>query len=121
MPAYDFKCSGCGQVLTLKRRFSECSAPGVCPACAGVMTRRFSAQFQICANRAVDDPGNKYAFGFDETTRKETMKAADKEYEANWANTPPPAKRIDVKEAFRRQPLAELFHQMPNHPVSPVP
>lgn len=85
---YSYKCADCKSERILNRSIDDRNLPTSCE-CGGEAKRVFSAAFQICTDRISDKPENKYALGFDESTRTATRKADDAKYEANWAGSSP--------------------------------
>lgn len=42
MPVYEYRCAGCEEPHERLLPIAEADEPGPCPACDGVLTRRFS-------------------------------------------------------------------------------
>lgn len=43
MPAYDYRCTACGEIFEVTRRMGDAATDETCPKCSGPATRVFGA------------------------------------------------------------------------------
>lgn len=101
---YTYVCTYCNTPFDLKRPLAERNDPADCASCGATAKRIFSSKFQVIGDPIAFRGENKYALGFDETTRLETMRADDKAYERAWAGH-------DLTRP-KTETLAETFQKM---------
>lgn len=77
---YEYECDVCGLRVVLNKSVEERNVFPDCCNCSKPMARVYSIP-HIVPNQVADLPENKYAFGFSERDRLETLKRGDKEYE----------------------------------------
>lgn len=105
MPYYRYECSRCKVPHSLRYPMGEAANSAPCPLCRGLAERVFtSPQLNTQPYYLHDD--NKFALGFDETTRRETMKADDVQYEKQWQGKTP------SKPEPPKETLLDTYHKL---------
>ncbi|MEK7407910.1 MAG: zinc ribbon domain-containing protein [Acidobacteriota bacterium] len=60
MPLYEYRCSTCGQVFELLRRFSDADRDLVCPQCQSEEIERLLSAFASTAGGCASRPGRRF-------------------------------------------------------------